>query len=404
VLLSTGFEHTVIESISISNSLIELILHLPYHTDLNDFLSILPNLQQELSATDFKITNTSGKRITVHFGKANIDNVPFNAASHIKPNTLQITLASSFGDIILDFADGASCHMLNGGLSRMGKTMFLLYVATLVYYQNNGNIHLYITSPKAKDFYPLSNLQNVEISNDITTFEHSLDTLINEYKFRNQLLYSPALAKATDTVSVKEHYPHMYKHFLPVFLIIDEYSRFNYPEIHKKVEELVSTAGYVNIHVIIATQRPEARITLPANIKQGLNARICFRTADTNNSVVILDEEGAETLPNIKGRAILRDGEKHIIQVPKLTYDECIKLLKPYERNVSRETTTNTENIESSKGSINTELSLKIQNMLEKSIVQHDFPTKLQPDQRMQSNDETINNGWFRLASTSSKR
>jgi S-DNA-T family DNA segregation ATPase FtsK/SpoIIIE len=93
----------------------------------------------------------------------------------------------------------------------------------------------------------------------------------------------------------------------------------------------------------------------------GLMTRICFRTADKNNSIVILDEEGAETLPNIKGRAILRDGEKNIVQVPLMEYDTAEEILKPYKKESKPDVK------EDDKRPTNNDVACKVQNMFKKS-------------------------------------
>jgi DNA segregation ATPase FtsK/SpoIIIE-like protein len=179
----------------------------------------------------------------------------------------------------------------------MGKTSFLLYLCTILYLQTKGNSDLYITSTKAKDFYPFEGL--VTINQTQEQFSTSLDALLTEYQHRNQLLYSPTLTKATDHKSVMKHYPTYAKHFQPIFVIIDEYARFSEnKEIQKKVQELVETAGFVNIHIIISTQRPDARTVLNPRIKSNLLARICFTTTDKNNSIVILDQEGGKPREN----------------------------------------------------------------------------------------------------------
>jgi FtsK/SpoIIIE family len=399
VLLSTGFEESIIIDVSISDDLIQLTLLLPYHADSDELEDILLNLKEELKATDTKIISRSGKKITIQFGKRNLDNVSYHKGL-LHPDTLKIELPSAFGSCYLDFADGASCHMLNGGAPRMGKTIFLLYISTVLYLQTKGEISIHIASPKAKDFYPLWNIENIEISKDEYELDKTLDHLINEYQVRNTILYSPMCTKATDAKSVKERYPHMYKHFKPIFLIIDEYARFaDNKEIQKKVAELVQTAGYVNVHVIIATQRPDARNTLPPIIKMGLMARICFKTADKNNSIVILDEEGAEKLPNAKGRAILKDGENHIIQVPYMNYETCEELLKPYKGEIKHDNQTKQETT----GSIDNELSNKIQNLFKESIGEISIPSQQQPNERMQQSNEKDVSGWFRLESNKRK-
>jgi S-DNA-T family DNA segregation ATPase FtsK/SpoIIIE len=400
VLQAKGFKGSYILNISQLNNTLIVMLQLPANKEINDLIEILPNLQQELKAIDNRITERLGKRIKIEFALEDLTDIMFNN-SYLIPDTLKIKLPTPFNDYELDFEDGASCHMLNGGAPRMGKTIFLLYLSTVLYLQTNGNIELYITSTKGKDFYPLMGLPNVYVSDeneDEISFLKTLETITDEYKRRNTLLYSPALAKATDSKSVKKLYPHMYHHFKPIFVIIDEYARFNFQPIHKLVAELVQTAGYVNVHIIIATQRPDARVTLPASIKMGLMTRICFRTADSNNSIVIIDEEGAESLPNIKGRAILKDGENHIVQVPLIKYNQCEELLNPFKEK------TNNENNETKERPNDTKLTNKIQNLFKESVSISDIQPEHQSNKRMQPNNETSNNGWFLLASKTTKR
>jgi S-DNA-T family DNA segregation ATPase FtsK/SpoIIIE len=334
----------------------------------------------------------------MQFGKRDLSEIKFHKEL-LNMNTLKITLPSAFGSCYLDFNDGASCHLLNGGTTRMGKTSFLLYLCTVLYLQTKGNIELYITSTKAKDFYPFEGLATINQSTE--QFNTSLDVLIEEYQTRNTLLYSPALAKATDHKSVQKLYPAYTKHFQPIFVIIDEYARFSEnKEIQKKVQELVETAGFVNIHIIISTQRPDARTVLNPRIKSNLLARICFTTTDKNNSIVILDQEGAENLGRIEGRAIFLDGETNIIQVPYIETSECEELLQPYKKERETHETPANENTERS---TNNQLTNKIQNLFEESTGLFTVQEQLQPSERNQPSHETTHNGWFLLASKERK-
>jgi S-DNA-T family DNA segregation ATPase FtsK/SpoIIIE len=385
--------------VSQDTNVIQLTLLLAYHVERSDLQEILNNLKEELQAHDVKITKQIGKKITIQFGKRDLTEIKFRKEL-LKMNTLKITLPSAFGSCNLDFDDGASCHLLNGGTTRMGKTSFLLYLCTVLYLQTKGNMELYITSTKAKDFYPFEGI--AEISKTEQEFTTSLDVLLTEYQHRNQLLYSPALAKATDHKSVKKLYPAYAKHFHPIFVIIDEYARFSEnKEIQKRVQELVESAGYVNIHIVVSTQRPDARTVLPARIKSNLLARICFTTTDKNNSIVILDQEGAENLGRIEGRAIFLDGETNIVQIPYLETTECEELLQPYKK--ERETNEKPTN-ENTEGSINHQLTNKIQNMFKESTSAFSVPSEQQPDQHDKQSHETVITGWFLLASKEGKR
>jgi DNA segregation ATPase FtsK/SpoIIIE, S-DNA-T family len=395
VLLATGFEHSYIIDCSISQDMISLTLHLPYHTEQDDLEDVLQNLKEELNATDVKITKRAGKRITILFGKRKLDKIEFRKEL-LNDNSLKIELPSAFGSCILDFEDGASCHLLNGGTTRMGKTSFLLYMCTVLYLQTKGEIDLYITSTKAKDYYPFEGIAH--ISKTESNFNNVLDELILLYHSRDFLLYSDVLSKATDAKSVKRLYPEYCDHFQPVFLIIDEYARFSEnKEIQKKIQELVESAGYVNIHVIISTQRPDARTVLPPRIKSNLLARICFTTADKNNSIVILDQEGAEKLGKIEGRAIYLDSDTNIIQVPYITHEQCEELLKPYKGE------NNNDINQIPTGCNDNTLSNKIQNLFSESTSEFSIQSEQQPNQRNKQSHETPVSGWFLLESNKRK-
>lgn len=346
VLLEKKFDGAYINRMYQENDILYTNIHLPEHKELSDLEKILPNLQQEMNATAVKLGKTSGKYVEILFGMKALGEITFHE-SLLVPNTLKLKLPSAYGEAILDFEDGASCHMLNGGVTRMGKTCFLLYLATTLFLQNNGKLQLYISSAKLKDYYPFEGIPQVKMTREINEMEGMLDEIIEEYKKRDQLLYSPSFQKATDAKSVRKLYPDSYHLFQPIFLIIDEYARFaESKNIQKMVTEIVETAGFVNIHVIIASQRPDAATVLRPRIRANLLARMAFTTADRKNSEVILDREGAEKLGKIPGRGMLLDSDLHVIQIPYLDVVECDKLLEGYRNEQITKGCSNHETIE----------------------------------------------------------
>lgn len=358
LLRAKGFVHTVIIEISENEDMVKLVLDLPIHKELSEFESIIPNIVQEFKGLDYRI-KYKGKRIYLDIGKKDLTNITFND-SYIS-QSLQLKIPTSFGNTFIDFADGASCHLLNGGTTRMGKTYFLLYLTTLMYIQNKGHIELYITSAKIKDYYSFIGVPNVTLSKTHEDMINILDILIKEYRMRDGLLNTPSLLKATDAKDVLKYYPEKYHLFRPVFLVIDEFARFaDNKEIQKKVTELVETAGFVNVHVIIASQRPDAKTVLNTRVKANLLCRICFTTTDKNNSLLILDREGAEKLGKIPGRAILQNTDTEIVQIPKMDAETSFELLTQYRKEVF----TNEENRERPKDN---KLTNKIQDLFTQS-------------------------------------
>lgn len=372
VLLEKKFEGAYINKVYLEDEVVHCNIHLPEQKDINDLIKVLPNLQQEVGATAAKLGKVSGKYVEILFGMRNLEHVDFSTDMLI-PGTLKVQFPSAYGEHILDFEDGASCHLLNGGVTRMGKTCFLLHTATSIFLQNNGNIKMYISSAKLKDYYPFEGIPNVRMSMDVPGMMTMLDEIVEEYNIRNKLLYTPELRKATDAKSIRKLYPEHYHMFKPIFLIIDEYARFaDSREIQSKVTEIVETAGFVNVHVIIASQRPDASNVLKPRIRANLLARMAFTTADKKNSEIILDREGAERLGRVPGRGLLVDSDSHIIQVPYLDVLECDKLLSSYQ-------TGGIENEQTTEGCTNNGYAEQVQSMQQEPPSVDSLPGQCEP-------------------------
>jgi hypothetical protein len=383
VFLDKKFDGTYINKVYQDGDILYANIHLPEHKELSDLEKLLPNLQQEVGATAVKLGKVSGKYVEILFGMNKLIDIDFDT-SMLQPNTLKLRFPSAFGEYILDFEDGASCHLLNGGVTRMGKTCFLLYLATSIFLQNKGNVKLYISSVKLKDYYPFEGIPQIKMTRDIEGMIELLAEVMDEYKKRDDLLYSPSLKKATDAKSVRKLYPDFQHLFKPIFIIIDEYARFAESKIiQNMVTEIVETAGFVNVHVIIASQRPDAATVLRPRIRANLLCRMAFTTADRKNSEVILDREGAEKLGKIPGRGMVLDSDLHVVHVPYLDAVECDRLLEEYRDE------QNTE------GSINTGYTGQIQSLQPKSTGMDGLPRELESDKRSEPGTETYDSEWL---------
>lgn len=369
VLLATSFEGAVLTDITADEYVLKISLIIPPGKELADLLLILPNIKQELTAMDIKIGRTNGKEVELICGMRSLDDKITFHPTMLKTNTLEIHLPCAYGHIVLDFSNGSSCHMLNGGATRMGKTTLWLYLVTSLYLQNKESLSLHICTTKPEDFYPFKNIPRITINDTHPEVFSLLNNLITEKEKRKSLLQE--LGNVKDHTGVQKRYPQLYPHFHSIFVLIDEYGAYSDSKpIQELVTELVERGGSYNIHCLISAQRPDAKSVLPARVKANLLARICFTTADSNNSIVILDKEGAESLGKIPGRAILQDSDETIVQIPFLDEEECYKLMNPY-RHVPRETITqgsaNHASNKSEERPSNPELADKIQDMFTKS-------------------------------------
>ena len=100
----------------------------------------------------------------------------------------------------------------------------------------------------------------------------------------------------------------------------------------KVLKRLISISRNCGLYIIVTTQRPSADI-IDVVAKANISNRIVFLTESVKDSIIALDEEGAERL-DIQGRGILKVGsQKMIFQGFYIEDSEVKRLIKPYLRN-----------------------------------------------------------------------
>jgi DNA segregation ATPase FtsK/SpoIIIE-like protein len=240
---------------------------------------------------------------------------------------LKVPLISHFGLIHFDLYDEASWHLLVGGAARTGKTVLLRLLVSSILEGMKGKVQIHISTTKASDFYMF---QNINLTDDVNETIQMLNDILLEAKRRKDLLKSKG--NVIDLKHFREVYPD--EPMEPIILIIDEYARLaDMEEIQNVVMELIETYSYVDVHIILATQRPDATTVLKPRIKANIIARLGLTTADENNSKLIIGSEDCAHLGGIKGRAILLDGIMETVQVPYINPKQCETIARRYKSN-----------------------------------------------------------------------
>ncbi|WKT75560.1 FtsK/SpoIIIE domain-containing protein [Lysinibacillus fusiformis] len=224
-------------------------------------------------------------------------------------------------------------HVVLGGATRYGKSNFI----------NSTICSLVQCEPEHSNFYlidlkggvELCDYENIKQTISIAYEPHeALHTLLMAYdKMRDIQRQLKRLGKKSiQQVGIKERY----------FVVIDEVGELNAAEAVTKEEKrlklecqtimskIARLGAGLGFRLVVATQYPVGDV-IPRQVKQNADAKLCFRVQSGVASRVVLDAEGAEALPMIKGRAIYQTADKReILQTPLITPQIIHDTIQPY--------------------------------------------------------------------------
>ncbi|MCL2120583.1 MAG: FtsK/SpoIIIE domain-containing protein [Planctomycetaceae bacterium] len=197
----------------------------------------------------------------------------------------------------LNFADPAMSSVLIGGTSGSGKSV-LLQSLVLGLRLANPNVRTEFTliDPKRVTFMkiPLEKI-DAELICDPQPALERLTQLVEEMEQRYCLLESEkcfdieAYNLANSQTPLTHH-----------VTVIDEFADLMVDKkANKELELVIQRLGQkgraAGFHLVLATQRPEAKVISPL-IKANLQVKIAMKVTSQANSKIILDEDGAECL------------------------------------------------------------------------------------------------------------
>ena len=211
-------------------------------------------------------------------------------------------------------ADLASMpHMLVAGATGQGKSVCLNAIINgLLMTKTPEQLKLIMVDPKSVEFTAYAALPHliVPVITDNKKVVFSLHWAVQEmekrlklfararvrniYDFNHRVQFTQTDMFGSDT-EVGSDMPRTVPY---IVIIIDEVADLmssNGKEVTPDIARLTAKARAAGIHLILATQRPDAKI-ITGTIKANIPGRVAFKTATAIDSRTILDDSGAENL------------------------------------------------------------------------------------------------------------
>lgn len=224
-------------------------------------------------------------------------------------------------------------HLVLGGATRYGKSNFINSMITALVQGVPDRVNFYLIDLKGG--VELCDYENIKQTISIAYEPHeALRTLQMAYeKMRDVQRQLKRLGKKNvQQAGIKERY----------FVVIDEVGELNASESVTRDEKLLKQecqtimsqiarlgAG-LGFRLVVATQYPVGDV-IPRQVKQNADSKLCFRVQSAVASRVVLDAEGAEALPMVKGRAIYQTADKReILQTPLITQQIIHDTIQPH--------------------------------------------------------------------------
>lgn len=212
-------------------------------------------------------------------------------------------------------------HMISAGMTDMGKSNVLKLIITSLVCNQSENIKLFLIDLKGGlSFNRYRFLNQVEsIAKNPEEALKTLKELQDKLNARNEYLLEKGyedIKEAGDPVRY--------------FVIVDEAADIApYQECQDIIVDIGRRGRAAGFRLIYATQYP-TNSAMPSQLRQNIGARVCFRLQTEVGSRAVLNEGGAESLPNIKGRAIYQTNEKKVLQTIYIDNKQIDNIIKPH--------------------------------------------------------------------------
>jgi hypothetical protein len=215
-------------------------------------------------------------------------------------------------------------QLIVAGAPGFGKTEFMKMVITLLTEQNPDDVTFHLIDLKEGiGFNRFRNLKQVKAVGE--TPDQGLGIM---KQLQNEMTTVLKKVKESNKDNVKDA-----KIKTRHFLIIDEGAQVvSDKQGAKMLEDICRRGRAAGVYVIYSTQYPTNQ-TLPSQVRQMSNARLCYKLKTDTASMAVLDEVGAESLPEkVRGRAIFQITSSQVVQTVYMKNDVIENKIKIHFR------------------------------------------------------------------------
>ena len=274
-----------------------------------------------------------------------------------KPGKMQIPLFlgkdATGAPLITDLA--AMPHCLIAGTTGSGKSVCInTIIVSILLTQRPDMVKLILVDPKMVEMNAFANLSHLmcPIVTEMKRAEQILEWLTKKMDERYSLL---AQAKVRNIVGFnkltedeiysrvgaltdeqKARTPSKLPYLVVVIDELADLMMTSAKEVESYIVRLAQKSRAVGIHLILATQRPQATV-VTGLIKSNMPARISFRVAAKMDSRIVLDSNGAETLLGQGDMLFLKPGTSDLVRCQgAYVSDDEINDITQYLKEVSQ--------------------------------------------------------------------
>ncbi|HWK24039.1 MAG TPA: FtsK/SpoIIIE domain-containing protein [Ureibacillus sp.] len=240
----------------------------------------------------------------------------------LKPKSWSVPIGyTRKGDTICHDFD-KSKHLIIAGATGYGKSAILKLIVTTLIDQQPENVELSLIDLKGGSaFHRFRNCKQVKYySREPKGAQEVLESIQRDMNESFEKVVDNGYEDVKEAGIKKRH-----------FIIIDEAADLaEYSDATDVITDIARRGRSAGYYLIFCTQYPTAQ-TISSQTKRNIIARLCYVVDTDTASRVVLDEGGADKLPDIPGRGIYKNTiKRYIVQSPFISNETIHQRIEPY--------------------------------------------------------------------------